>query len=175
MYRRLPSGSLLVLDKYMKSVLLGFSGGIDSTTAVERLKGEGYRVVAITIDTMLSAEAVERARQRAEELGIEWYLYDGRERFERDIVEYFCSEFSGSETRSPFEYTVKICLRGETAGRAYLQKIHITCKQKPFCLINTHLCQIFSWRYTEKRFELLVKIGGTEIYHCCNALKVKVF
>ena len=101
MYRRLPTGSLLVLDKYMKSVLLGFSGGIDSTTAVERLKGEGYRVVAVTIDTMLSAEAVERARQRAEELGIEWYLYDGRERFERDIVEYFCSEYAAGHTPAP--------------------------------------------------------------------------
>lgn len=85
----------------MKSVLLGFSGGIDSTAAAQRLRGEGYRVVAITIDTMLRSESVERARLRAEELGIEWYLYDGRERFERDIIEYFCQEYRRGHTPAP--------------------------------------------------------------------------
>lgn len=85
----------------MKSVLLGFSGGIDSTAAAQRLRGEGYRVVAITIDTMLRSESVERARLRAEELGIEWYLYDGRERFERDIIEYFCQEYRCGHTPAP--------------------------------------------------------------------------
>ena len=85
----------------MSSVLLGFSGGIDSTTAAEHLKGEGYRVVAITIDTMLSDATIERAKHRAEELGIEWYLYDGRERFERDIVNYFCQEYATGRTPAP--------------------------------------------------------------------------
>ena len=85
----------------MKSVLLGFSGGIDSTAAAQRLRGEGYRVVAITIDTMLRSESVERARLRAEELGIEWYLYNGRERFERDIIEYFCQEYRRGHTPAP--------------------------------------------------------------------------
>ena len=85
----------------MKSVLLGFSGGIDSTAAAQRLRGEGYRVVAITIDTMLRSESVERARLRAEELGIEWYLYDGRERFERNIIEYFCQEYRRGHTPAP--------------------------------------------------------------------------
>lgn len=85
----------------MKSVLLGFSGGIDSTAAAQRLRGEGYRVVAITIDTMLRSESVERARLRAEELGIEWYLYNGRERFERDIVEYFCQKYRRGHTPAP--------------------------------------------------------------------------
>ena len=34
-----------------KSVVLGFSGGIDSCTAAQRLRDEGYRVVALTINT----------------------------------------------------------------------------------------------------------------------------
>lgn len=96
----MPFGDLLILV-YMSSVLLGFSGGIDSTTAVERLKRDGYRVVALTIDTMLSSEAVAKAKQRAEELGVEWYLYDGRERFTRDIVDYFCAEYAAGHTPAP--------------------------------------------------------------------------
>lgn len=85
----------------MASVLLGFSGGIDSTTAALRLKSDGYRVVAITIDTMLSNDAIRHAEQRAKELDIEWYLYDGRERFERDIVYYFCHEYALGHTPAP--------------------------------------------------------------------------
>lgn len=85
----------------MASVLLGFSGGIDSTTAAERLQSEGYRVVAITIDTMLKPSTIDRAKNRAKEMGIEWYLYDGRERFERDIIDYFCSEYAMGCTPAP--------------------------------------------------------------------------
>ena len=85
----------------MKSVLLGFSGGIDSTTAAEKLKSDGYRVVALTIDTMLDSKAVERAQNRAAEMGMEWYLYEGRERFEQDIIDYFCREYASGRTPAP--------------------------------------------------------------------------
>jgi tRNA-specific 2-thiouridylase len=85
----------------MASVLLGFSGGIDSTTAAQRLKDEGYNVVALTIDTMLNDDAIERAKLRAAEVGVEWYLYDARERFERDIIEYFCEEYASGRTPAP--------------------------------------------------------------------------
>ncbi|MBO5801718.1 MAG: argininosuccinate synthase [Alistipes sp.] len=85
----------------MASVLLGFSGGIDSTTAAQKLKDEGYNVVALTIDTMLNDDAIERAKLRAAEVGVEWYLYDARERFERDIIEYFCEEYASGRTPAP--------------------------------------------------------------------------
>ena len=60
-----------------KRVLLGFSGGIDSTSAVGILQGEGYDVVALTIDTLLNSETIAKAKRVANELGIEWHLYDG--------------------------------------------------------------------------------------------------
>lgn len=85
----------------MKSVLLGFSGGIDSTTAARHLRSEGYEVVALTIDTLLSPEAANKARLVAQELGIEWHLYDARERFQHDIVDYFCREYASGRTPAP--------------------------------------------------------------------------
>ena len=85
----------------MKSVLLGFSGGMDSTTAARRLRSEGYEVVALTIDTLLSKESIDKAQRIAQELGIEWHLYDARERFKRDIVDYFCQEYASGRTPAP--------------------------------------------------------------------------
>ncbi|MBO7235774.1 MAG: argininosuccinate synthase [Alistipes sp.] len=85
----------------MKSVLLGFSGGIDSTSAVELLRSEGYRVVALTIDTMGDVAMLERAELGAKTLGVEWYSIDAKARFEHDIIDYFCREYAAGRTPAP--------------------------------------------------------------------------
>lgn len=82
-------------------VLLGFSGGIDSTSAVDILRSEGYEVVALTIDTLLDSKSIAKAERVAKELGVEWHLYDGRELFEREIVDYFCTEYAKGRTPAP--------------------------------------------------------------------------
>lgn len=84
-----------------KSVLLGFSGGIDSTMSAQLLLEEGYRVVALTIDTTGDGRMLERAERVAEELDIEWLCYDARKMFERDIIDYFCSEYAQGRTPAP--------------------------------------------------------------------------
>lgn len=81
-----------------KSVLLGFSGGIDSCTSAERLTRDGYRVVALTIDTIGDEQMMMQAREKAEALGVEWVAYDARKRFERDIIDYFTSEYAAGRT-----------------------------------------------------------------------------
>ena len=85
----------------MESVLLGFSGGIDSCTSAQRLKDEGYRVVALTIDTMGDDAMVAKAHAKAEEIDIEWLMYDAREEFKRDIIDYFCNEYAAGHTPAP--------------------------------------------------------------------------
>ena len=83
------------------SVLLGFSGGIDSCTSARRLMDEGYRVVALTIDTMGDKAMVDRARVKALEIGVEWVMYDAHEEFKREIIDYFCSEYAKGHTPAP--------------------------------------------------------------------------
>lgn len=83
------------------SVLLGFSGGIDSCTSALKLSEEGYRVVALTIDTMGDNAMVEKARTKAEEVGVEWHVYDARDMFKREIIDYFCREYAIGHTPAP--------------------------------------------------------------------------
>ena len=91
-----------------QSVLLGFSGGIDSCTSARKLSDEGYHVVALTIDTMGDMAMVNKARTKAEEIGAEWLMYDAREEFKREIIDYFCQEYAMGHTPAP-------CTRCNTA------------------------------------------------------------
>lgn len=92
-------GNLLFSMK--KSVLLGFSGGIDSRSAAQQLSRDGYRVVLLTIDTIADAKMVEAAHKAADELGLEWICYDARESFRRDIIDHFCAEYRSGRTPAP--------------------------------------------------------------------------
>lgn len=84
-----------------ESVLLGFSGGIDSTMSARLLTEEGYRVIALTIDTTGDRAMLEKAERVAKELGIEWIRYDAKELFKREIIENFCSEYASGRTPAP--------------------------------------------------------------------------
>ena len=83
------------------TVLLGFSGGIDSTMSARILSEEGYRVVVLTIDTTGDSAMLAKAERVARELGIEWHCYDAKAMFEHDIIDYFCSEYALGRTPAP--------------------------------------------------------------------------
>lgn len=62
---------------------------------------EGYHVVALTIDTMGDEAMLHKARTKAEEMGAEWLMYDAREEFKREIIDYFCQEYAMGHTPAP--------------------------------------------------------------------------
>jgi tRNA-specific 2-thiouridylase len=84
-----------------RGVVLGFSGGIDSCASARWLSERGYRVVALTIDTMHDVELLEVARQRANELGVEWVSVDAAKLFRREIVDYFIDSYRRGCTPAP--------------------------------------------------------------------------
>ena len=72
-----------------RGVVLGFSGGIDSATAVGLLCAEGYEVTALTLDTVGDDKMLQHARSRAEELGVSHIIKDVQQEFRTSVVDYF--------------------------------------------------------------------------------------
>ena len=87
-----------------KRVLLGMSGGTDSSVAAMRLLEAGYEVIGVTFrfyELNGSTEYLEDARNLAERLGIRHITYDAHEIFARQIIEYFVQEYLAGRTPVP--------------------------------------------------------------------------
>ena len=83
------------------SVVLGFSGGMDSATAVGRLRDAGYDVVAVTLDTLGDEKMLQCAQARARELGVLHVVKDVREAFKESIIQYFADSYMAGRTPAP--------------------------------------------------------------------------
>lgn len=87
-----------------KRVLLGMSGGTDSSVAAIQLLEAGYEVTGVTFrfyELNDSTEYLEDARSLAARLGIRHITYDAREVFRERIIEYFVEEYMSGHTPVP--------------------------------------------------------------------------
>ncbi len=87
-----------------KRVLLGMSGGTDSSVSAMLLQQAGYEVTGVTFrfyELDGQQEYLNDARELAQKLGIEHITYDARDVFEREIVDYFVSEYLAGHTPVP--------------------------------------------------------------------------
>lgn len=80
-------------------ILVGMSGGLDSTYAALKLMNEGHDVEGAVI-VMHEHTETEGAREAAEALGIPLHELDGREAFEK-VKSNFVSEYSSGRTPNP--------------------------------------------------------------------------
>lgn len=81
-------------------VLLGMSGGVDSTYAVHELRRMGYEVFGAAV-LMHEYTETEEARLSAEALGVPFYVIDGRALFEEKVVSSFMTEYRAGRTPNP--------------------------------------------------------------------------
>lgn len=87
-----------------KSVLLGMSGGTDSSVAAIMLQEQGYQVIGITFRFYESdgdMYYLKEAKMLAEHLGIKHITYDVREPFRKQIIAYFIDSYMHGETPVP--------------------------------------------------------------------------
>ena len=85
-----------------KSVLVGMSGGIDSTAVCCMLLEQGYRVEGLTFVTSdAGLKAVENAAALAERLGIPHHVADIRKEFRSLVVEPFIESYLSGRTPNP--------------------------------------------------------------------------
>lgn len=94
-------------------VIVGMSGGVDSSAAVALLLEAGYDVVGITLklwpqdcvsraeDKCCGPQAVADARAVAHRLGVPFYVVDEAEDFQKEVIQYFADEYRAGRTPNP--------------------------------------------------------------------------
>lgn len=86
-------------------VVLGLSGGVDSTAAALILQEKGYEVTGLYFDVFggsaKSQEGRSKAETAAEQLGIKLIYKDLSDEFREKVIGNFCSEYSCGRTPNP--------------------------------------------------------------------------
>lgn len=98
-----------------KKVVVGMSGGVDSSVAAYLLKEQGYEVIGVTMQIWQDEErsvqeenggccglsAVDDARRVAADLEIPYYVMNFKEEFQENVINYFIEEYLNGRTPNP--------------------------------------------------------------------------
>lgn len=98
-----------------QKVVVGMSGGVDSSVAAYLLKEQGYDVIGVTMQIWQDEEeaqkeenggccgltAVDDARRVAEHLGIPYYVMNFKKEFKCHVMDYFVEEYLRGRTPNP--------------------------------------------------------------------------
>jgi tRNA-specific 2-thiouridylase len=98
-----------------KKVVVGMSGGVDSSVAAWLLKEQGYDVMGVTMQIWQDEEetvqeenggccgltAVDDARRVAQQLEIPYYVMNFKQDFKKSVMDYFVAEYLAGRTPNP--------------------------------------------------------------------------
>ena len=98
-----------------KKVVVGMSGGVDSSVAAWLLKQQGYEVIGVTMQIWQDEEeavmeenggccglsAVDDARRVAAQLDIPYYVMNFKDVFREKVMDYFTAEYVSGRTPNP--------------------------------------------------------------------------
>lgn len=88
-----------------EKIVIGMSGGVDSSAAAYLLKEEGYDVTGVTMITcdevQCGQDPSKDAKKVADEIGIPHYTVDFRNQFKSNVMDYFCREYLEGRTPNP--------------------------------------------------------------------------
>lgn len=157
-----------------EKVVVGLSGGVDSSVAAYLLKEQGYDVIGVTMQIWQQEEqavveenggccglsAIEDARRVAQVLGIPHYVMNFRKDFKEKVIDYFCEEYLNARTPNPciacnryvkWESLLKRCL---DIGADYIATGHYA-----------QIEQLPNGRYALKRSKTLAKDQTYALYN----------
>jgi len=94
-----------------KKVIVGMSGGVDSSVAAALLKEAGFDVVGVMAkfwkegsskeNRCCSIESEKLARLVAKQIGISFYVVNLEKEFKKKVVDYFLKEYKAGNTPNP--------------------------------------------------------------------------
>jgi len=90
----------------MKRIVVGLSGGVDSSVAAALLQQQGYEVIGLTLWLMKGkgqccSEGMIDAALLCEQLGIPHHVVDSRDVFQAEIIDYLVSGYASGVTPLP--------------------------------------------------------------------------
>lgn len=87
-----------------ETVVIGMSGGVDSSVAACLLKEEGKEVIGATmllLDDKKTKQAIEDAKNICKKLGIKHYIFDLRKEFKKEVIDNFIEAYKSGKTPNP--------------------------------------------------------------------------
>ena len=102
------------LAEQANTVLIGMSGGVDSSVAAYLMQQKGYRCIGATMrlfdntilgqgqeSTCCSLDDVEDARSVAQRLGMPHYVFNFQQDFENQVIRRFVRSYEAGQTPNP--------------------------------------------------------------------------
>lgn len=101
------------MEKLGKRVVVGMSGGVDSSVTAHLLKEQGYEVIGMTMQIWqedapddnsggcCGLSAVDDARRVCQKIGIPHYVVNFRKDFKKYVIDYFLDEYQHGRTPNP--------------------------------------------------------------------------
>ena len=158
----------------MSKVVVGMSGGVDSSVAAYLLKEQGYDVIGVTMQIWQDEEqamqeenggccglsAVDDARRVAAALEIPYYVMNFKKEFKEHVIDYFVEEYQNGRTPNPciacnrYVKWESLLQRSLSIGAEYIATGHYA-----------RVVQLENGRYTLRRSATLAKDQTYALYN----------
>lgn len=94
----------------MKKVIIGMSGGVDSSVCALLLKKQGYEVIGVNLDLLPNSSSnkpcsnissITDAKKVCEQIEIPFYTLNFKDTFKKNVIDYFAKEYMEGHTPNP--------------------------------------------------------------------------